>query len=436
MPANELFTPDFLPRPYWWDAAEPAEVHDNALPERADVAIIGGGYTGLSCALELRRQGVEAVVIEADRIGFNASSRNGGLVTGGVKLALSDFSRELGKERADRLTAEAIGTLQFLEDLILRERIDCDFQKTGRFVAAYSRKHYDHLAANCARIATLTGARCEMVPPERQREEIGSDHYRGGQLVEAAGGLHPAKYVRGLAEAARRAGARLIDGTRVQRMSRNADGWRLETSAGALTAQKIMVATNGYTGEATPWMRRRVVPVASFLIATEPLPDGLATELVPNRRMLADTRRVLSYFRLSPDGRRVLWGGRVGTAAMDPRESARRLHAVMTTVWPQLRGVRISHSWNGNVAFTFDFRPHLGSHEGVHYALGCQGNGVAMQSWLGFQAARAMAGAANEPSAFADLPFPTAPLYDGRPWFLPMMLAWYRLRDRIDRMAS
>src|SRR6478609_5516367 len=115
MPANDLFTSDFLPRPYWWDAAEPAEERDNALPERADVAIIGGGYTGLSCALELRRQGIEAVVIEADRIGFNASSRNGGLVTGGVKLALSDFSRELGKERANRLTAEAIGTLQFLE---------------------------------------------------------------------------------------------------------------------------------------------------------------------------------------------------------------------------------------------------------------------------------------------------------------------------------
>lgn len=436
MPANDLFTPDFQPHPYWWDAAHPVKEADGALPERADVAIIGGGYAGLSCALELRRQGVEAVVIEADEIGFNASSRNGGLVTGGVKLALSDFSRELGKERADRLTAEAIGTLQFLEDLIAREQIDCDFEKTGRFVAAYSRKHYDHLAANSDRIAALTGARCEMVPRERQREEIGSDHYRGGQFVEAAGGLHPAKYVRGLAEAARRAGAKLVDRTKVQRMSRSADGWRLETSAGAITAQKVMVATNGYTGEATPWMRRRVVPVASFLIATEPLPDGLAAELVPNRRMLADTRRVLSYFRLSPDGRRVLWGGRVGTAAMDPRESARRLHAVMTTVWPQLRDVRVSHSWNGNVAFTFDFRPHLGSHEGVHYALGCQGNGVAMQSWLGFQAARAIAGAANEPSAFANLPFPTAPLYDGRPWFLPMMLAWYRLRDQIDRMAS
>jgi glycine/D-amino acid oxidase-like deaminating enzyme len=183
-------------------------------------------------------------------------------------------------------------------------------------------------------------------------------------------------------------------------------------------------------------MQRRIVPVASFLIATEPLAPELAAELVPNRRMLADTRRVLNYFRLSPDGRRVLWGGRVGTAAMDPRESARRLHAVMTRVWPQLRHTRISHSWTGNVAFTFDFRPHLGSHQGMHYALGCQGNGVAMQSWLGFQAARMIAGTANEPSALADLPFPTAPFYDGRPWFLPMMLNWYRLRDQIDRMAA
>jgi glycine/D-amino acid oxidase-like deaminating enzyme len=435
MPANDLFTSDFLPRPYWWDAAEPLQQRDSTLPQRADVAIIGGGYTGLSCALELGRRGTEVVVLEADRIGFNASSRNGGLVTGGLKLALNDFSRELGKERADRLTAEAIGTFQFLDDLIARERIDCDFQRTGRFVAAYSRKHFDQLAVSRDRIAALTGARCEMVPPERQREEIGSDHYRGGQLVESAAGLHPAKYVRGLAEAAQHAGARLIDNTRVKRMARGPGGWILETTAGPLTAQKVMVATNAYTGEATPWLHRRIVPVASFLIATEPLPPELTAELVPNKRMLADTRRVLSYFRLSPDGRRVLWGGRVGTAAMDPRESARRLHAVMTTVWPQLRDVRISHSWTGNVAFTFDFRPHLGCHQGVHYALGCQGNGVAMQSWLGFQAARAIAGAANEPSAFSDLPFPTAPLYDGRPWFLPIMLAWYRLRDQIDRMA-
>lgn len=433
---DRLFTSDFLPTPYWWDAAEPLPQPADALPQRVDVVVIGGGYTGLSCALELRRQGVEVAVIDADRIGFNASSRNGGLVTGGLKLALADLSGELGQKRAERLASEAVGTLPFVEQLISREGIDCDFARTGRFVAAYSRKHYDQMAASVERIAALTGEPAYMVPRERQREEIGSNHYCGGQVVEAAAGLHPAKYVRGLAEASKRAGARLIDGTRVKRLKRVPEGWSIETERGSIIAKTVMVGTNAYTGEVTPWLQRRIVPVASFLIATEPLPADLVNELVPKKRMLADSRRVLSYFRPSPDGTRVLWGGRVGTTAMEPRVSALRLHGMMTAVWPQLRDVRISHSWTGNVAFTFDFKPHLGSHEGIHYALGCQGSGVAMQSWLGYQAARNIVGGTNDRSAFNDLPFPTAPFYDGRPWFLNAMLGWYRLRDQIDRMAS
>ncbi|WP_137388717.1 NAD(P)/FAD-dependent oxidoreductase [Rhodoligotrophos defluvii] len=436
MSFESLFAPDFKGRPYWWEAAEPASPSPGELPQRSDVVVVGGGYTGLSCALELARRGTSVTVLDADAIGFNASSRNGGLVNGGLKLALADMSGQLGAERADRLVREAIGTLPFIEDLIGREGIDCDFQRTGRFVCAYSRKHYDELAAKVDRIAELTGAPAYMVPPERQREEIGSDHYRGGQLVEAAAGLHPAKYVRGLAQAAERAGAMLFGKTRVTRLQRNGGRWQVETERGAIACEEVMIGTNAYTGPATPWLRRRVVPVASFLIATEPLPDALTRDLVPRGRVLADSRRVLSYFRLSPDGRRVLWGGRVGTAAMDPRESGRRLHAMMCRVWPQLQDVRITHSWTGNVAFTFDFIPHLGQHQGMHYALGCQGSGVAMQSWLGYQAARNMIGGPNEQSAFTGLPFPTIPLYDGRPWFLPGMLAWYKLRDHIDRLAG
>jgi glycine/D-amino acid oxidase-like deaminating enzyme len=175
------------------------------------------------------------------------------------------------------------------------------------------------------------------------------------------------------------------------------------------------------------------VPVGSFMIATEELPDDLTRRLVPKGRVLADTRRVLSYFRLSPDGRRVLWGGRVGTGPLDLQTSARRLYKVMCTVWPELQDYKVTHSWMGNVAFTFDFLPHLGVENGMHYALGCQGSGVAMQTWLGTQAALKIAGASNRPSAFDGLPFPTMPLYSGNPWFLPGVLAWYKVRDAIDR---
>lgn len=436
MTADRLFVPDFKPQPYWWDTAELPAGSGAALPARADVVIIGGGYTGLSCALELAKRGVQAVVIEAESIGFNASSRNGGMVSGNTKVASLAQSGVFGQELGERLVKETMGVLDFTETLIATHRIDCDYRRSGRVNLAYSREHYEAQAKAVEWVARITGGDAHMLPRERQREEIGSDHYCGGQVVANAGSLNPTKYVKGLAEAARRAGALLVDKTRVTGMKRENVAWVVNTDKGTITATNVMAGTNGYTGQATPWLQRRIVPVASFIIATEELPAGLTRELVPNGRMLADSRRVLNYFRLSPDGKRVLWGGRVGTTDMDARESGRRLHRKMTAVWPQLSDVRITHSWNGNVAFTFDFIPHIGQHNGLHYAMGCQGSGVPMQSWLGAQIAREIAGGANERSAFAEVAFPTKPFYTGNPWFLPIVLAWYRLRDRIDRMST
>ncbi len=430
---TDIFAPGFRAAPWWWEAAEPAPVTDVPLPQRVDVCIIGAGYAGLNCALELARAGTGCVVIDQDRIGHAASSRNGGLITGGLKIATSPQAERLPAEERERLVSEAVGTFRFLCDLIGREGIDCDLARVGRYTCAWSKGHYDKLAAGVETVARLTGQPAYMVAPEDQRQEIGSDHYRGGQVAEGAGTLHPAKYLRGLAQAAERAGAVLVPGCKMLAMRREGGDWLVSTSKGPVRAARVMLATNAYTGPEAPWFRRRLVPVTSFMIATEEISPDLARELVPNARSLADTRRVLSYFRLSPDHRRVLWGGRVGTHDMDPRESARRLHRAMLRVWPQLRGTRVTHSWNGNVAFTFDFLPHLGQHEGVHYALGCQGNGVAMQSWMGHQVARAMLAGGPSESMFAHFPFPARPLYSGDPWMLPAVLGWYRLRDWLDR---
>jgi len=422
--------------PWWWEAAEPAPQEPAPLPEEAEVAIIGGGYTGLSAALTLGRLGISATVIEAERIGFGASSRNGGMVSGGLKLAKTNLASRFGAERADRLVREAAGSFAFLEETVAREGIACHYRRTGRLVAAWTRAHYEAMAGRADWLADVTGGAVTMLPPERMREELGSDHYRGGMVVEMAGALHPALYVQGLAAAARRAGATLIDGTRVAGVLREGDGFRLATSRGALKARALLAATNGYTGPATPWVRRRLIPVGSYMIATEELPEETMRRLFPNGRMVSDSKRVLNYFRPAPIGNRVLWGGRASFAPTSPEAAAPVLHRFMTEVFPGLREVRLTHSWTGNVAFTFDFLPHLGIHEGMHYAVGCQGSGVAMQTWLGHRAALRISGQANAATAFDDLPFPTMPFYAGTPWFLPIVGRWYRLKDRLDRMAA
>jgi glycine/D-amino acid oxidase-like deaminating enzyme len=431
-----LLADGFKTTPWWWEAAEPAPQEPGALPEEAEVAIIGGGYTGLSAALTLGRLGIRATVIEAERIGFGASSRNGGMVSGGLKIAKGDLAAQLGPERADRLVREAAGSFAFLEETLTREAITCHYSRTGRVVAAWTRKHYDAMAARADWLADVTGGAVTMLPAERMREELGSDQYRGAMVVEMAGALHPALYVQGLAAAAKRAGAVLVDGTRVAGVAREGDGFRIATARGPVKARALLAATNGYTGGATPWVQRRLIPVGSYIIATEELPPETMRRLFPNGRMISDSKRVLNYFRPDPTGTRVLWGGRASFAPTSPEHAAPVLHGFMTEVFPELASARMTHSWTGNVAFTFDFLPHLGIHEGMHYAVGCQGSGVAMQSWLGHRAALRISGQANAATAFDDLPFPTMPLYAGTPWFLPFVGSWYRLKDRLDRLAA
>jgi glycine/D-amino acid oxidase-like deaminating enzyme len=441
LPQDPLFAPGFAALPYWWEAAEPLQ-RETPLPDRAEVAIVGGGYAGLSAALTLRRMGHAPVVLDAERIGWGASSRNGGMVSGGLKVASGALEQALGPERARAIALAAAASFPFIEETIAREGIACDYIRCGRFVPAWTPKHYAALEAKAPWIAEVTGLPTAMLPRAQQSEALGSDHYHGGMLAEAGGSLHPGKYARGLAEAAERAGAILVDGVRVRGIRPEGSGFRLSTDKGELSAGAVLVATNGYSrGEdgssAMPWLARRMIPLGSYIIATEPLPEGTIDRLFPGRRMISDTKRVLNYFRPSPDGTRVLWGGRASFGQATPEQAAPVLHATMAEVFPELKPVRITHAWTGNVAFTFDFLPHIGVQDGIHYAAGCQGSGVAMATWLGHRAALKLAGAANEGFALDGLPFPTRPLYRGDPsWILPLVGGWYRLRDRIDRVAA
>jgi glycine/D-amino acid oxidase-like deaminating enzyme len=436
---HPLFAPGFKVRPWWWEAAEPPD-RDTPLPDRAAVAIVGGGYVGLSAALTLRRLGHEVVVLDAERIGWGASSRNGGMVSGGLKVPMSTLEATHGKEEALRIGQAAAAALPFIEETIAREGIECDYIRCGRFVGAWSPKHYDEMARKAEWLAEITGLPTQMIPRERQREYLGSDFYFGGMAAAATGSLHPGKYARGLAAAAERAGAILVDGVRVQRTTQEGSGFRIVTDKGEMRADALLVATNGYSldprGTASPWFARRLIPLNSYIIATEELPQATIDRLFPGRRMISETKRVLNYFRPSPDGKRVLWGGRASFHRATAENSAPVLHATMCQTFPELKDVKITHTWTGFVAFTFDMLPHIGVQDGVHYAGGCQGNGVAMGTWLGHNVAMKMSGAANERFALDGLPFPTKPTYTGNPWFLPFVGGYYKLRDRLDRMAA
>jgi len=439
--ASAIFHPDFKALPYWWEAWRPNADGSADLPARADVVVVGAGYGGLATALELRRAGTAVVVIEADEFGSGASSRNGGAVSGGINLGKglsggrTADQDELAREAAD-MRRDAADSFLLVEEIIAREGIECFYERKGRFVGAYTPRHYDDLAGKLDALNRDAHGEATMLEKGRQHEEIASDFYYGGMVVRRSGKLHPALYCKGLLDACRRHGVTLCARTRVTRITRQSAGFLVRTERGEVAAREVVIATNGHTGEITPALRRRVLPVASHIIATEELAPEVAASLIPNGKTINDTPRVLTYYRMSPDGKRVLFGGRARFTQVEPRVSVPALHRMMTQRFPQLAGVRVTHAWTGNVAFTFDFLPHMGRSDGMHYLLGCNGSGVAMMTYLGTQTARKILGGANRISALDERDFPTMPLYNGNPWFLPLVGGYFRLRDRLDRWMA
>lgn len=280
-----------------------------------------------------------------------------------------------------------------------------------------------------------TGVNVHYFDRSNQREVIGSDYYHGGMVIDEYGGLHPGMYHRALRERAKAAGVMLRSHARAGIVK---DGPNREkivpTARGTIRATNVIIATNGYTeADASPELARRLVPVKSYQIATEPLPADLLTELIPQSRMVSDTRRDLIYSRVSPDGTRLLFGSRPGVFEMSERQAAKHIYARMLAIWPQLAGVKITHSWVGSVAMTVDKLAHIGERDGANFAVGCNGNGVALMTYLGYQTARKILGEQNMPSAFDREKFTPVPFYSGKPWFLPVFTGWYRLRDFLDR---
>lgn len=404
------------------------------LPERVDVAVVGGGYTGLSAARTLARRGAKVAVLEARTFGWGASSRNGGMVLTGLKLPAGTLVARYGREMARRLFAASLASIDYVEQLVCEEGIDCDFSRCGHVELACKPAHFTSFAHDAEVLAREFDHPVRLIPRSELGSEIGSNRYFGGLVDEVSAGLNPGRYVAGLVRAAQQAGAGLFDQAPVEQVARESDGFRVTTGRGTLRAREVFIATNGYTGKFAPALQKRVVPIGSYTIATEPLPEPLAHELIPRNRMLFDSKNFLYYFRLTPD-RRMLFGGRASflpDSTTTVRKSAEILRRGMVAVYPQLRDAKVEYAWGGTLGFTFDILPHAGCLDGLHFALGYGGHGVAMATYLGARVAAAIASDKDD-NPFAELPFPGAPLglYNGTPWFLPLAGLWYKFLDWI-----
>ena len=432
MQATPCWTDDY-PRPH--------ALASSPLPDHADVAVIGSGYTGLHAALALRAAGASVVILEAETIGWGASSRNGGMATSGLKAEMPAVFKRYGPAMGRAFWEWAQDAIDIIERTANAEGIDCNFVRSGCVLLAAKPSHFAHMQeADAWHKRNLGFEAGYLVAPDQLQSEIGSRAYHGGYAETVTASVHPARYVFGLAEAAARKGALLVEDAPVTNLMREAGQWRVVTRRGSLRAAEVLLATNGYTSALVPAARRGIFPAGSYVITTEPLTPALQQELSPRGRMFFDSRHFLNYFRLTPDGR-MLFGGRHDLSTnLDIHASAHALRARMVEIFPQLRDIPLSHTWTGKLGLTFDQMPHIGrapvtqgsARDGaIWYAYGYAGHGVAIAGKMGREVAEIIAGARPH-SLFSQIPHRRTWWTPFDRYYLPLVSKWFRTLDRIS----
>jgi glycine/D-amino acid oxidase-like deaminating enzyme len=370
--------------------------------------------------------------LESGVPGQGCSTKNGGQISTSVKPSLEKLSAKFGAKKGLAIRQEGENALKWIEDLIKSEKIDCSFSRVGRYHAAHTQKHYELIARDAEKINRSEGIEAYTVSKNEQLKELGSDVYHGGVIFPRHASVDPGKYHRGLLQKVIEAGVEVIGQCSVLNIEKHSEGFLITTQKGKVKARDVVIATNGYTTNLTPWLQKRVIPIGSYIIATEELDPVMVKELFPTNRIVSDTCKVIYYYRTSPDRKRILFGGRVSAMETNPLVSGPKLLKDMFRIFPQLKGTKISHSWTGTVAYTFDEMAHIGQCKGIYFSMGYCGSGVSMASYLGMRLGQKVLGNPEGKTAFDDLPFPTRPLYNGKPWFLPAVVSWYRMQDRIQ----
>jgi glycine/D-amino acid oxidase-like deaminating enzyme len=416
--------------PLWMQNASMPASSTQPLPARVDVLVIGAGYTGLSAARETASAGRSTLVLEAGELGAGCSSRNGGQVAYSIKPSFESLKMKFGADRAFRICREGLDAVEYLRSLA-SQQIECDWRADGCFFGAHTAGHFRAMVKGAENQPRGLEQRINIVRKAEQREEIDSDFYHGGCVYPDDASLDPTRLLLGLWRQARDSGASVLDRCPVTAVERSRDGFTARTPRGVVEARQVLLATNGYTGPLSAWHRRRVIPIGSYQIATEPLGAGRVRALIPHGRNIVDSRRVVVYFRPSADGERIVFGGRAALAEKDPLICVPRLKQMMARIFPQLKSVRVTHAWVGWVAYTFDTLPHLGERDGLFHCMGYCGQGVPLAPYFGRRIGQQMLGLSEGRTALDGLPFPARPYYHGVPWFLAPSVFAYRLLDSV-----
>lgn len=418
--------------PYWWEECAFSALPVHNVEKTCDVAIVGGGYTGLSAAITLARSGKHVQLFDRQALGQAASSRNGGMASGSIRPGRKELIKRYGEDRANAILTEGKQAREDLWRFLQDEGIECEFTLSGLFDGAMTANEVDDLRRHAEFLHKRLGI--EAFPVERADvgAYIGTDLYIGGLVRRDIGGLQPAKLLAGMIRLASAANAILHENTAVLGSVNETGGVRIQTGRGEVFAKKLLVCTDGYTDGFDPWLRRRLIPVRSRIIATEPLGADVMERLMPARMMYGDMRKLSYYYRPSPDGTRILFGGRDGTTEGDPIAPTMHLKAELARLFPELEGIGLTHSWFGYVAMHRDMIPRMFSSGHTVYATGYCGSGIVWGRWLGKKAALKILGDTEQPrSAFDFDPAPKAvPFFSGKPWFIPLVYAMYERRDR------
>ncbi|MCH9673715.1 MAG: FAD-binding oxidoreductase [Gammaproteobacteria bacterium] len=417
--------------PWWWDWAPRQERRETTLPAKAEVVVVGSGYTGLMGALTLARGGRDVLVLDAETVGFGASSRNGGQVgSGNQRFTVKRLIELYGQDKARALILEGTAALEYVKRFIVEEGIECHLRVNGRFRGASRPEHYEHMARDMEDLRAIAGVESAMVPHAEQGNEIGSELYHGGSVLPGDASVHPALYHDGLLQRAESAGVGVRSHTRVIGIEQSNEGATVITERGSIACDEVLIATNGYTTKTTDALYQRFVPVAAAMIATTELSPNLVSHLMPKARVYGDTLRVHHYYQPSPDNKRLLFGGRLaGPADTANPAHFKHLHREMLDVFPSLEDVDISNCWSGYVAITSDSLPHIGRSGRVYHATGYNGSGVARASHAGYQTALQMLGNSEDLTAWNDLAFEKLPFRSFARLGVSAAIAWKRWQD-------